>query len=320
MPELPEVETVRAGLAEHILGASIEAVEVHDVRSIRRHRAGAADFVDGLTGVQIDDVARRGKYLWLLLGREGERETRAAVVHLGMSGQLRLKTADLPREKHLKITLSLRLADGRQTELRFVDQRIFGGIFLDPLTDVRDEAGDPAAGASRSVRGEAVVPSSVCHIARDPIDPLFSERDFRARLRRTSTGIKRLLLDQSVISGVGNIYADEALWLTKLHYAKLADRLTASQTRELINALRTVMDSALAAGGTSFDALYVNVNGESGYFDRSLNAYGQAGRACPRCLDNGRISIIVRDKFMNRSSFRCPHCQRVPHGLTQNPR
>lgn len=313
MPELPEVEVVRRGITQNLLNSTIHSVEVLDPRSLRRHFGGTHDFSARLAGCSVVDVARRGKYLWLLLrDTSGDLLDEALVVHLGMSGQILLKTADFPDEKHLKIRCVVRRPGGEMIQLRFVDQRIFGGMFLSPLIAVHDESGKLTPASAASTLAEPLIPQSVAHIARDPLDPYFSEQEFRAKLRKTSSGIKRLLLDQSVISGVGNIYADEALWFAKLHYAKPAHRLTLPQTRTLLEGIRQVMGQALEAGGTSFDALYVNVNGESGYFDRSLNAYGQAGKPCRRCAKLGRTSMIVREPFMNRSSFRCPYCQRAP--------
>lgn len=319
MPELPEVEVVRRGLASHILGSSIVEVTVHDARSLRRFAPGTEEFIAQLAGAKIFDLARRGKYLWLVLVDEAEQILDdALVIHLGMSGQVLLKSADFPPEKHLKITLSLtqNTSEAENLELRFVDQRIFGGMFLDPLVPIIDDQEEPLAAASSSEKNLALIPASVAHIARDPLDPHFDFALLRKKMLRTSSGIKRLLLDQSVISGIGNIYADETLWRAKLHYAKPARTISAQQSRELVDAAQEVMETALAAGGTSFDALYVNVNGESGYFDRSLNAYGQAGKSCKRCLEQGRTSIIVREPFMNRSSYRCPYCQRKPRSFS----
>ncbi|WP_421082959.1 bifunctional DNA-formamidopyrimidine glycosylase/DNA-(apurinic or apyrimidinic site) lyase [Rothia nasimurium] len=317
MPELPEVEVVRRGLAGHLLGSRIQAVQVKDGRSVRRHEAGPVEFERLLTGLTISDVARRGKYLWLLF--EGVEEF-ALVIHLGMSGQVLLKHPDLPDEKHLKIRCVLDGATDEAgqvspLEMRFVDQRIFGGMFTSSLVPVTGADGKELPGAGASVLNLPVIPKAVAHIARDPLDPYFDFSSFRKKMLATGTGIKKMLLDQSVISGVGNIYADEALWRARLHYAKPARSIAAWQARELVEAATHVMRDALAQGGTSFDALYVNVNGESGYFDRSLQAYGQAGRPCPRCLTAGRSSLIVREPFGGRSSFRCPHCQRKPRGL-----
>ncbi|WP_346844112.1 bifunctional DNA-formamidopyrimidine glycosylase/DNA-(apurinic or apyrimidinic site) lyase [uncultured Rothia sp.] len=313
MPELPEVEVVRRGLAHHCVGSRIADVRVLDARSLRRFAPGVSEFLRQLEGLMIVDCARRGKYMWLVLADEmGNLLDDALVIHLGMSGQVLLKDAAMPVEKHLKIVMELYRKDQKPLQLRFVDQRIFGGMFLDQLVPTLGEGGEPVPAASSSKLGLSLIPRSVAHIARDPLDSLFDIKLLRKKLLKTSSGIKRLLLDQSVISGVGNIYADEALWRAKLHYAKPARSLSLTQTKELVNAAQDVMHTALDAGGTSFDALYVNVNGESGYFDRSLNAYGQAGKPCSRCLDNGKSSLIVREPFMNRSSYRCPVCQKTP--------
>ena len=345
MPELPEVETVRAGLADHSLGRPVRAVRVVDARSLRRHLPGPAHFESALTGRALRGAYRRGKYLWLTLSEaDGTLADEALVVHLGMSGQLLVRDepgGDMDGEsearaafdeqpRHLRVALELGPAGNSESaastnrastgqRLLFVDQRIFGGMFLSPLVpDV------PVAVAANEVApGEAVpehflvperflVPEAVKHIARDPLDEFFDPAAVRRKFLRTSSGVKKVLLDQSVISGVGNIYADEALWRARLHYAKPARTLSAAQTRELLEAVTQVLRESLAAGGTSFDALYVNVLGESGYFERSLNAYGRAGEPCHRCAEAGRTSLMVREPCQNRSSYRCPHCQRAP--------
>ena len=333
MPELPEVETVRAGIADHSLGRPVRAVRVVDARSLRRHLPGPAHFEAALTGRALRGAYRRGKYLWLTLSEaDGTLADEALVVHLGMSGQLLVRdepggdsgndsearAAFDAEPRHLRVALELGPVGTASSEagagqrLLFVDQRIFGGMFLSPLVpDI------PAAVAANEVApGEVperfLVPEAVKHIARDPLDEFFDPAAVRRKFLRTSSGIKKVLLDQSVISGVGNIYADEALWRARLHYAKPARTLTAAQTRELLEAVIQVLRESLAAGGTSFDALYVNVLGESGYFECSLNAYGRAGEPCHRCAEAGRTSLIVREPFQNRSSYRCPHCQRAP--------
>ena len=285
MPELPEVEVVRRGLELHVVGRELRAAVVLDPRAVRRHVAGPRDLEARLAGSTPVTASRRGKYLWLVLDGTDE----ALVAHLGMSGQLLVQPAELPDERHLRVRMSF-LDAGR--ELRFVDQRTFGGLALEPL--VPDDAGGR-------------VPASVVHIARDPLDPLFDEAAVVARLRRRRTGIKRALLDQTLLSGVGNIYADEALWRSRLHWAHPTDELAPVRVRGLIADVREVMLEALAVGGTSFDSLYVNVNGESGYFSRGLATYGRRGEPCLRC---GRL--LVREEFTNRSSYRCPHCQRRP--------
>ena len=195
-----------------------------------------------------------------------------------------------PDERHLRVRFSLLVAPGRRLEMRFVDQRMFGGLTVST--------------------GGAELPPEIVHIARDPIDAEFDDAEFVRRARRRTSGIKRLLLDQGLISGVGNIYADEALWRARLHGERPGDRLTGPVLRDLLGHVRAVMGEALAQGGTSFDALYVNVNGESGYFDRSLDAYGQEGRPCRRCG-----TPIRRVAFMNRSSYFCPRCQRPPRSV-----
>ncbi len=282
MPELPEVEVVRAGLERHVVGATIEAVEVLHPRPVRRDHRGSTGFVAALVGQRIEAVRRRGKYFWLALAN-GD----ALLGHLGMSGQMLLHEPGAPDERHLRVRFGLRDAEGRPLEMRFVDQRMFGGLVVST--------------------GGAELPTEIVHIARDPIDPAFDDDEFVRRARRRTSAVKRLLLDQGLVSGVGNIYADEALWRTRLHGERPGDRLTGPVLRDLLGHVRDVMGEALAQGGTSFDALYVNVNGESGYFDRSLDAYGQEGQPCRRCG-----TPIRRVAFMNRSSFFCPRCQRPP--------
>ncbi|MBY4128921.1 bifunctional DNA-formamidopyrimidine glycosylase/DNA-(apurinic or apyrimidinic site) lyase [Rhodococcus fascians] len=286
MPELPEVEVVRLGLESHVVGKTIDSVEVLHPRAVRRHDLGGLDLIGQLRGQRVSSAQRRGKYLWLVM----EPGDFATVVHLGMSGQMLVQPPSAPDEKHLRIRA--RLDDG--TDLRFVDQRTFGGWALAPIVTVD---GTP-------------VPEPVAHIARDPIDPLFDAESVVNVLRGKHTEIKRALLDQTVLSGVGNIYADEALWRAKIHGNRSAEALTRPALRRLLTAVHAVMGEALAQGGTSFDALYVNVNGQSGYFDRSLDAYGQEGLPCSRCG-----APIRREKFMNRSSFSCPTCQPRPRHL-----
>ncbi|WP_329057625.1 bifunctional DNA-formamidopyrimidine glycosylase/DNA-(apurinic or apyrimidinic site) lyase [Amycolatopsis sp. NBC_01480] len=283
MPELPEVEVVRAGLEAHVAGRTVSKVEVLHPRAIRRHVLGAEDFTGRLAGVRIDAARRRGKYLWLELSG-GE----AVLAHLGMSGQMLVQPEGAPDEKHLRVRV--RFADDGP-ELRFVDQRTFGGLALDELVTTDGEQ----------------LPGTIAHIARDPMDPKFDAAAAVRALRSRRTEVKRALLDQTLVSGVGNIYADEALWRSKLHWARPAEKLTAAQGRALVTAATEVMDSSLQAGGTSFDALYVNVNGQSGYFARSLDAYGQEGLPCRRCG-----TAIRREPFMNRSSYSCPRCQPRP--------
>lgn len=282
MPELPEVEVVRLGLSTHVAGRVISSVEVLHPRAVRRHVLGAVDFASQLAGRPVVAVQRRGKYLWFDLGSPDD----ALMAHLGMSGQMLMQPVGAPDEKHLRVRF--RFSDGG-SELRFVDQRTFGGLAL----------------VDAAVVDGVVLPEPVAHIALDPMDPLFSLSSVVAGLRRRSTEVKRALLDQSLISGIGNIYADEALWRSRLHWSRSTSGLSAVKVRELVGHATAVMNEALGQGGTSFDALYVNVNGQSGYFDRSLAVYGQEGLPCPRCG-----VAVQREAFMNRSSFFCPRCQR----------
>ncbi|MEZ5193263.1 MAG: bifunctional DNA-formamidopyrimidine glycosylase/DNA-(apurinic or apyrimidinic site) lyase [Nocardioides sp.] len=302
MPELPEVEVVRAGLERHVVGTTILSVDVLHPRPVRRDPRGPAGFAGALVGRTLTGAHRRGKYFWLALD-SGD----ALLGHLGMSGQMLVQPSTVPDERHLRVRFTLDGAPGDEgasasplvearasasvskpaRELRFVDQRMFGGLLVSS--------------------GGAALPSEISHIARDPVDPLFDDEELIRRVRRRTSAVKRLLLDQTLVSGVGNIYADEALWRARLHGERPGDRLTRAQVRELLGHVRDVLHEALGQGGTSFDALYVNVNGESGYFDRSLHAYAQEGRPCERCG-----TPICRVAFMNRSSFFCPACQRPP--------
>jgi formamidopyrimidine-DNA glycosylase len=288
VPELPEVEVVRRGLDRWITGRTFRSVEVLHPRAVRRHVPGAEDLAARLAGRRVEAASRRGKYLWLRLGNPGDVHE-ALVAHLGMSGQLLVVPADRPAETHQRVRARF-CDDG--PELRFVDQRTFGGLAVEPLVD------DGAGGQ---------LPRSVAHIARDPLDPAFDAEAFAAALRRRRTGLKRALLDQALVSGIGNIYADEALWRARLHWARPTETLRRSEIDRLLGSACQVMAEALAQGGTSFDALYVNVNGESGWFERSLAVYGQQDRPCPRCG-----TPVRREAFMNRSSYSCPTCQPRP--------
>jgi formamidopyrimidine-DNA glycosylase len=278
VPELPEVEVVRRGLDAFVVGRRVESVEVYEPRSVRRHLAGPVDFAAALTGRRVTAARRRGKYLWLPLDDED-----ALVGHLGMSGQLLVQPAATPPDRHLRVRM--RLSDGN--ELRFCDQRTFGGLLV-------------------SAHG-ALLPVEIAHIGPDPLDDGFDDAAFAQALRRRHTGIKRALLDQRLVSGVGNIYADEGLWRARLHYARPTETLRRPEVDRLVTGLRGVLRDALGEGGTSIDSLYVDVNGQSGYFDRSLDVYGRRGEPCRRCG-----TPIRRAPFMNRSSYTCPRCQPRP--------
>jgi len=288
VPELPEVEVVRAGLEPAVTGATVSSVTVYDERSLRRHPGPSEDFIDHLTGRRMLAPERRGKFLWIPL----DGGTEALVLHLGMSGQVLLRdraTDDL----RTRIRLELEHPSHGPLRLNFVDQRIFGSMAIDTLVQTPDHP-------------LQLVPTAVSHIARDPMDERFDDGGFFTRLAKKNTTIKRALLDQTLISGIGNIYADESLWAAKIHYEQPTATLSRARAKLLLAEVRHVLAKALAEGGTSFDAQYLNVNGQSGYFAHSLNAYGQQGEPCPRC---GRP--IVRESFMNRGSHFCPWCQRV---------
>ncbi|GAA4835054.1 bifunctional DNA-formamidopyrimidine glycosylase/DNA-(apurinic or apyrimidinic site) lyase [Garicola koreensis] len=326
MPELPEVEVVRRGVQRWAAGRRVEAVQIHDVRSLRRFAEGPEAFVRQLTGQVLVAPQRRGKFLWIPL----QNQPIVLMIHLGMSGQVLIEDDDAPAQKHLKVTLQLSRAhddDGAAlpSQLRFIDQRIFGGMQLSPVGDDAVGAGPVGPGVvgpgTVGPQSGRLIPAAAAHIGPDPLESGVDAEWFFRALRRRRTGLKRALLDQTLVSGVGNIYADEALWVAALHYARRSETITRAEAARLLEALVQVMEAALAAGGTSFDALYVNVNGASGYFERSLQAYGQAGRECARCaarVEVGALSsarspgVIVREKFMGRSSYLCPVCQPRP--------
>jgi formamidopyrimidine-DNA glycosylase len=262
-----------------LTGRQLARVDVLHPRPVRRHLLGADDFAVSLVGRTFARPARRGKYLWLPFD-DGD----AILAHLGMSGQFLVAEPTVPDQRNTRVRFVF--ADAGP-EVRFVDQRMFGGLSLSP--------------------GGAELPAEIAHVARDPFDPQFDAAAVVARMRRKRTGVKRALLDQTLVSGIGNIYADEALWRARLHYAKATDMLTRKAALDVLDQATAVMRDALGEGGTSFDSLYVNVNGSSGYFDRSLKAYGREGEPCERCG-----APIRREPFMNRSSYRCPRCQRTP--------
>jgi len=278
VPELPEVETVRRGLQRHVAGRTIDSVQLLHPRAVRRHLAGPDDFAAALRGRAVDGARRRGKYLWLPVGDD------AVLAHLGMSGQLLIGDPARPLSAHVRARFTFR--DGGP-DLRFTDQRTFGHLAM--------------------AAGGAVLPAAIAHIAPDPLEPGFDLTALTVRIRARRTGIKRALLDQSLVSGIGNIYADEALWRARLHWARPTDTLTRAEITRLFAAVDEVFTEALNAGGTSFDSLYVNVNGQSGYFERSLAVYGREDEPCPRCG-----TPVRRDPFMNRSSYSCPKCQPRP--------
>lgn len=280
---------MRRGLAEHITGATVVGTEVLHPRAVRGQPGGAAALEAGLEDAHITALRRRGKYLWIDLeyprGGQGSGPAsgRCLLVHLGMSGQMLLGEPGQVTSPHLRIRSLLVTDTGRELELSFVDQRTFG----------RWELTAPG------------VTDPVPHIAVDPLDAAFDAAHTARVIRKKRSEIKRVLLDQTVVSGIGNIYADEALWAAQVHPRKKATAMRQADVMVLLDAAAEVMSRALAAGGTSFDDLYVNVNGASGYFSRSLNVYGREGEPCPRCG-----TPIVREQWTNRSSHFCPECQR----------
>ena len=324
MPELPEVETVRAGVEQHVVGRTVAVAEVMNPRAVRRDLSGPAGFAAAMAGRTFLRAERRGKYLWFALD-----DNEALLAHLGMSGQLLVGDPGRPVGSHVRARFTF--TDGGP-DLRFTDQRTFGHLMLTelvpggmtppvtpPVMEGASPPHSPPTGGRRTnraapravaeVKPTRLLPAPIAHIAPDPFESAFDAKDFAARLVRKKTQVKRALLDQSLVSGIGNIYADEALWRAKLHWARPTETLKPAEVSRLLEAVRDVLGEALKAGGTSFDALYVNVNGESGYFDRSLHAYGREGEPCDRCA-----TPIRRDAFMNRSSYSCPRCQRPPRG------
>jgi formamidopyrimidine-DNA glycosylase len=321
VPELPEVETVRAGIEHHVVGRTVAAAEVFNPRAVRRDVSGPDGFAAAMAGRTFLRAERRGKYLWFALD-----DTEALLAHLGMSGQFLVGDPDRPLSPHVRARFTF-TDDG--PDLRFTDQRTFGHLMLcalqgddppappgmgglrPPIAPPRGDSQKPlgpravAEVTDQGLRAVRLVPWPIAHIAPDPLEAAFDAEDFGARLARKKTQVKRALLDQSLISGIGNIYADEALWRARLHWARPTETLKPAEVSRLLEAVRDVLTEALKAGGTSFDALYVNVNGESGFFDRSLNAYGREGEPCGRCA-----TPIRRDAFMNRSSYSCPRCQK----------
>lgn len=310
MPELPEVEVIRQGLAGALDGATVTGIHVSDVRALKRHlpaKSGGAtefgdaherarDFEERLVGRAFAHPARRGKFLWVPLG---DASGLALLGHLGMSGQLLLRTHDQPDDRHVRVRMWVESPEHGELRLDFCDQRLFGSLALDELVPTKD---GHAAGWGAV---DPLLPSQASHIARDPLDPAFSDRAACEALQRRSVGIKQAMLNQEIMSGVGNIYADEALWLSRIHPETPANLVSTRKINELLRSIHQVFEKALAEGGTSFDALYVNVNGESGYFAHSLNAYGRKGQPCPRCG-----TPIKRIAFANRGSHFCPRCQR----------
>lgn len=275
MPELPEVETVRRGLANLLTGFTFRSAQDLHPRVLKASSLGP---LPTLIASRIMSVNRRGKFLWFELDREF-----SLVAHLGMSGQFLVSLKDRPKPNHIRA--HFRLSRGfNNREVVFNDIRTFGWLSIERLTNG--------------------IPKSALHIAVDPFDTEFDRTKVIKQMISRNAEIKSVLLNQEIMSGVGNIYADESLWRAKIHPETPACDLSVRKIGALVDAATTVMAEAIEAGGTSFDALYINVNGKSGYFKMSLAAYGQEHQPCPRC---GRE--IRRIAFCGRSSHFCPKCQ-----------
>ncbi len=276
MPELPEVETVRRGLQHLVTGYRIESADQLHPRALKPESIAP---LGDLVGAKITGTARRGKFIWLTLNRPY-----VLVAHLGMSGQFLIHQKNHPRATHIRAQFDLRKGL-RNRELVFNDQRTFGWLSVEQTQDQ--------------------IPTSALHIAPDPFDPLFDKARTIEKFRKRNIKIKTALLNQEIMSGVGNIYADETLWRAKVHPEISTADLSPKKLLTVIDCATEVMGEAIKQGGTSFDDLYINVNGESGFFEQSLAAYGQEDEPCPRCG-----TPIRRIVFGARSSHFCPRCQR----------
>lgn len=283
MPELPEVEVVRKGLAKHVKNRKISNAKVRNNRALRNFEFSTKTFEKTIAGFTINSVERRGKFLWMTL----KNSSQAISAHLGMSGQMLMVKKDEKPSTHARVTFDF--SDTKRS-LHFIDQRTFGWVNLEELVEAKDKR---------------LVPQSVLHISPDLFEESFDMDKTISNIKRRKTGIKQALLNQEIVAGIGNIYADEALWLAKTHWADVCENLSEKKIKEILISAKEVMAKALEKGGTSFDDLYIDVNGESGYFENELNAYGREGERCYRCdLE------MVREAFSNnRSSTICPNCQ-----------
>lgn len=307
MPELPEVETVRAGLAASITGATARAVTVLDERSLKRHDGPTEDFIERVVGSRVEAVVRRGKFLWMPLAASANDGQFALVGHLGMSGQMLLRQPSAEADKLTRITIDFETEAGEVVQFRFIDQRLFGSLAIDHMVATKDAGpGGFSNAVGEGASWQNQIASQASHIARDPLDPHFDTDAVVAKIRSRHSGIKGILLDQAILSGIGNIYADEALWRSKLHFEQPGSSLSRNQVLALLGEVTDVLAAAVEVGGTSFDEQYKNVNGESGYFEISLNAYGRTGSPCARCG-----AEIKRESWRNRGSHFCPRCQRL---------
>ena len=283
MPELPEVEVVRKGLAKHVKNRKISNAKVRNNRALRNFKFSTKTFEKTVSGFTINSVERRGKFLWMTL----KNSSQAISAHLGMSGQMLMVKKNEKPSTHARVTFDF--SDTKRS-LHFIDQRTFGWVNLEELVEAKDKR---------------LVPQSVLHISPDLFEETFDLDKTISNIKKRKTGIKQALLNQEIVAGIGNIYADEALWLAKTHWADVCENLSEKKINEILISAKEVMAKALEKGGTSFDDLYIDVNGESGYFENELNAYGREGERCYRCdLE------MVREAFSNnRSSTICPNCQ-----------
>lgn len=278
MPELPEVETIRRDLEVEVVGRRIDAVRITGARTVRR--VDPADLVATVTGASVTAVRRRGKYLVVSLDTG-----RLLVVHLRMSGQLLLARAGDAEPKHTHAVLALGAGD----EVRFVDPRTFGELFVaDP-----DHLG--------------VIAPQLAALGIDPLDDVASWRRFGPTVRAKRMRLKDLLTDQRVVAGLGNIYSDEILHRARLRFDRPGDSLSAAELRRLARAVPEVVAEAVAARGSSLaDAQYVDLYGRPGRFAASHRVYARAGQACGSCR---RRATIERVRWQGRSTFYCPACQ-----------
>jgi formamidopyrimidine-DNA glycosylase len=282
MPELPEVETVARDLRPRIVGATIVGARCTWPRTLRTHTPEA--FADAVAGRQVEGVGRRAKLVVVELSGDA-----ALTIHLKMTGQLFVVPAETPEDPYVRLVLEL--ADGR--EIRFRDIRKFGRIGL--------YGRDPVSGELVAELGGSAVFAA---FGPEPLDPAFTVRDFRRSLRRRKGRLKPLLLDQSFLAGVGNIYADEALWAARLHPLRTARTLRPADERHLYDAVRTVLTEAVARRGSSIDD-YTAPDGD-GSMQEHLQVYQRTGEPCPRC---GRP--IKRIVVGARSTHFCSWCQRL---------
>jgi formamidopyrimidine-DNA glycosylase len=277
MPELPEVEVVRRDLEREIVGKRVKGVEVDGMRTVRRHH-NRKQFINRLEGKKITGVERRGKYLLCRL--EGGD---VLIIHLGMSGQLRrAKTARESRSKHTHVIITF--TQGGQ--LRFIDPRTFGEMFVtevDALNKV----------------------SELNHLGIDPLENAMSWEQFGQLISQRHAKLKRLLMDQKFMAGIGNIYSDEILWGAGLRWDRMSDSLSAQEVRRLYRAMVEILQDAVKYRGSSLaDEQYVDLFGKPGDYQNHHKVYARDGETCRRCRH-----VIRRERVGGRSTFYCEACQ-----------